>query len=128
MHGIRAQMTKVGISSYTARWLSQFAVSVPGRIAIRDNHTVAHLDQSIRKCNEFGIVSNENDRLLESAVQLPEHIQNDFRILRIKTTSWFIREKDCRSVRNRSRNCNTLLFATRKLGRFPPHFAFDHQQ
>src|SRR5215510_869818 len=129
MGAIPARMTRVGISSYTARWMSQFAISVPGRcIVVADDDPVAHFDESICKRNEFGIVSDENNRLLKPAIQLPEHVQNDCRILRIQAACRLVGEQNRRFVRDGPSNCDALLFATRKFGRLASHLILDHEE
>src|SRR5215468_6041173 len=125
---ILSQKTRVGISSYTARWLFQFAFSVPGWIAIADDHSIAHFDESICETNEFGIVSDENDRLLKPTVQFPEHIENDFGIPRIQTPCRLVGEQNCWSICNCTRYRYALLFASGELRGFSSHFVFDHQK
>src|SRR5262245_36467133 len=111
MAWILVQKSTEGISSYTATGLHQFAVCVPGRIVVIDDHSVAHFDKSVCIRGEFGIVSDENDSLLKSAIQFPEHVQNDLRILRIQAARGLVREDDRGPVRNGSRYRHTLLFA-----------------
>src|SRR5690242_11507403 len=64
--------------SYTRRRrrTGQFAIRIPG-IIVADNQPVTHFDKTIGIGDEFGIVSNQNDGLAESAIQFPKHIQND---------------------------------------------------
>src|SRR5204863_2157030 len=112
-------------SSYTARRLCQFAISAPGWIVVTNDHSISHFNKTVGEGNQFGIVRDEDDRLLEPAVQFPEHVQNDFRVFRIQATRRLVREQDCRLVRNRARDSDTLLLAARKLRGLSAHFVFD---
>src|SRR2546425_10084838 len=80
---------------YGKRRLCQFALGIPRkRIVVADDDSVAHFNESIRKGNQFGIVCNQNNGLLESPIQFPKHVQNDFRIFGVQTPRWLIREHD----------------------------------
>src|SRR5262249_40390818 len=123
-----AQKTTSNISSYTARWFYQFAFSVPGRIAVVDDHSVAHFDESICIRNQFRIVSDKNNRLLKPAIQFPEHVQNDLRILCIQTACGLVSEHNRRLVSYSAGYRHALLFTAGKFRRPAAHFVLDHQE
>ena len=52
----------------------------------------------------------EDDRLLELAIQLTEHVQHNFGILRIESACRFVRQQDSWTIYHRACDCNALLF------------------
>ena len=70
---------------------------------------------------------DQDGRLLEPAIQLPEHVQNDFRIFRIQAAGRLVSQQDRRAIRDCAGDRHSLLFATGQFEGLTPHLFFDHQ-
>src|SRR5438034_11545739 len=114
-------MTTTENASYTAPKKlfpneSRLGLGIPGKgIVIADDDSIAHFNESICISYQFRIVRDQNDGLLEPAVQFPEHIQNNFGILGVQAPGRLVCEHDGRLVCNCPGDGDALLLTAGKL-------------
>src|ERR1043166_2535141 len=89
--------------------------------------TIAHLDDPLAGSRCFGIMRNHYDRLIESIVELPKHLQNQLGILRIEIPCGLVSQHDRRTVDDCARQRDALLLAAGKLQRFMMHLVLQAQ-
>ena len=82
-----------------------------------DDVTIAHLDDPLAGSGCFGIVCNHYDRLIETIIQLAKHLQNQFGILRIEISGWFVGQDNCRAIHHGPGQSDPLLLSPRQLQR-----------
>src|ERR1019366_9735867 len=100
------------------RGKSSFMGEAPLRVLRgRHNGTIAHVNDAIAIGRRFGIVRNHQYRLSQFLVRLPQHLQDNFGILRIEIAGGFVGQHDGGLIHQRARQRHPLLLAAAQLGR-----------
>src|SRR6266403_1250413 len=80
----------------------------------------------------FRIVRDHDDGLAKIFVQLPQHLQHDFRVFRIQVSRWLVGEENLRLIDDRPRDGHALLLAAgefrglvMKTARQTEHLGYD---
>src|SRR5262245_2921629 len=68
---------------------------------------------------------DQNDRLIESIVELTKHLQNNLGILGIEISGWLVSQHDRRTVDDCAGQRDALLLAAGKLQRFVMHLVLQ---
>src|SRR6266851_2036784 len=80
-----------------------------------DDNSVAHVNNAVEIGGCFRVVRDHDDGLAQIFIQLPQHLQHDFRVFRIQVSCGFIGEENLRLIDDRPRDGHALLLTAGKL-------------
>src|SRR6267143_1552454 len=76
-----------------------------------DDNSIAHVHDAVEIRCCFRVVRDHDDGLAQIFVQLPQHLQHDFRVFRIQISRGLVGEENLRLIDDRARDGHALLFA-----------------
>src|SRR3974390_234427 len=101
----------------------------PLRVAVgRYDSAVSHVDDAVAVLGGLGIVRDHQHGLAQLFVGLAQHVEYDFRVLRVEVAGGFVGEYDGGLVDQRTGQCYALLLAAAHLRRAVGHALVDAEQ
>src|SRR5260370_36302589 len=83
-----------------------------------DDNSIAHVYDAVEIGGCFRVVGDHHDGLAKIFVQLPEHLEDDFCVLRMQLSGGLVAEKNLRRVDDCAGDSDALLLAAGKFRRF----------